>query len=840
MTDNVRPGGTERPHLLIPTAPRSEPYRRRGSGGPRTHLYGVGDRRAHAANLRHGLEVALAASRAQATSWPEELRPFGLILSVEGWPGDFALALDRLDLKNWGVELLAVLPAKAPNPESAAVFVPYERVDLFFRRFDAYATELNRWGNPKNQALAANIRQLSLAALPQLWTDESPFPDDQAPVWWELWLRRTGDELDLLRRLAEEHNWVIASRYVGFVGRTVAAVRAPAVQLATSLGSRLPIAEIRSPRLVQSPTELSPEVQVEWVASLVDRVRPAPASAPAVCLLDTGIYHHTLFRGSLAREDVHHVVGLDGVDRDGHGTMLGGLALFGDLTDSLTAPTEIRLTHRLESVKFLPDQGDNPSETYATVTAAAAAAPEIANPRRRRVYSIACSAPDNHQGGAPTSWSATIDALAFGTDIAIQPSGLELLTDPNPQASRLLIVAAGNVRDGYGLDYLPICDASSVEDPGQAWNALTVGAYTDLVDVPGGPGYAGYRPIAAQGDLSPFSRTSLGFDGKWPIKPDVLLEGGNIIASRRGTNVEWPNSVSLTTTSIDEFKGEPLAAVNATSAATAQAARLAAAASAKYPLLWPETLRGLLVHAAEWTEPMVAAFDAAPSTSQRRRLVRRYGFGVPTMDRVLASASSAVTIISQSTIRPFVRVRNETHLREMNFHELPWPKAELETLGETLIRLRVTLSYFVEPNPSSRGWRGRYAYPSHMLRFDLKRPLESTEAFQLRMNDLAQVEEGGGDPGHGTEIAWVFGPQARNVGSLHSDEWTGTARDLADCGLVGVCPVGGWWKQNNRHERTDIPVRYSLILSLRAPEIGIDLWTPIANQIGIQIPIEGW
>jgi hypothetical protein len=28
------------------------------------------------------------------------------------------------------------------------------------------------------------------------------------------------------------------------------------------------------------------------------------------------------------------------------------------------------------------------------------------------------------------------------------------------------------------------------------------------------------------------------------------------------------------------------------------------------------------------------------------------------------------------------------------------------------VRLRVTLSYFVEPNPASRGWQGRYRYAS--------------------------------------------------------------------------------------------------------------------------------
>ncbi|HEY0229430.1 MAG TPA: hypothetical protein VGC05_24200 [Mycobacterium sp.] len=50
--------------------------------------------------------------------------------------------------------------------------------------------------------------------------------------------------------------------------------------------------------------------------------------------------------------------------------------------------------------------------------------------------------------------------------------------------------------------------------------------------------------------------------------------------------------------------------------------------------------------------------------------------------------------------------------------------------------------------------------------------------------------------------------------------------------------VGGWWKNNNRSDRRDVPVRYSLILSLRTAEQDIDLYTPIATQLGVPIATE--
>ena len=442
--------------------------------------------------------------------------------------------------------------------------------------------------------------------------------------------------------------------------------------------------------------------------------------------------------------------------------------------------------------------------------------------------------------GRPTLWSATVDALAFGTDVETGDDSLELLAEPDPQASRLFVIASGNVRrDNWRRDFLDECDISSVEDPGQSFNALTVGAYTELRDVPEHPDFAGYSPLAPPGELSPFSRTSRLFDNKkWPVKPDIVLEGGNLLVSPDGTTFDLHDVVMMTTTSHREALGRPLTSANATSAAAAQAARMAAAASSIYPGLWAETLRGLLVHSAEWTDPMVEAVTSAPTKNQKLQVARRYGFGVPTLPRVLHSASSAVTLISQTDILPFQQEGSTAKLREMHLHDLPWPREQLLDLGGTPVRMRVTLSYFIEPNPSSRGWRGRYVYPSHGLRFDIRRPGEMTAEFQRRLNKLAEVEEGQTTRATSPNPDWVIGPDQRHKGSLHADLWQGAAAELADSGLLGVYPVGGWWKNNNRQDRNEIRVRYGLLVSLFTPETHIDLYTPIAAQIEIPIEIE--
>ena len=72
---------------------------------------------------------------------------------------------------------------------------------------------------------------------------------------------------------------------------------------------------------------------------------------------------------------------------------------------------------------------------------------------------------------------------------------------------------------------------------------------------------------------------------------------------------------------------------------------------------------------------------------------------------------------------------------------------------------------------------------------------------------------------------WLFAP-----GQLG-----GTGADLAEWGVVAVHPIGGWWTYNKRRDRTDLPVRYGLLLSLRSREQGVDLYAPIAAQIALPV-----
>ena len=190
-----------------------------------------------------------------------------------------------------------------------------------------------------------------------------------------------------------------------------------------------------------------------------------------------------------------------------------------------------------------------------------------------------------------------------------------------PAAARLIVVSAGNVSpQDYSAAYRDACDASVVEDPAHAWNALTVGAHTELVDGPTDPAFDGWTVLGADGDISPLSRTSLLFSHRsWPLKPDICMEGGKVLHD--GADGFDDRHPVLSLRAADNRGDSALGSTHATSAATAQASRLGALAMVAYPDYWPETIRGLLVRASpdqrhRSTAPSPPANCELPAISQ--------------------------------------------------------------------------------------------------------------------------------------------------------------------------------------------------------------------------------
>lgn len=261
---------------------------------------------------------------------------------------------------------------------------------------------------------------------------------------------------------------------------------------------------------------------------------------------------------------------------------------------------------------------------------------------------------------------------------------------------------------------------------------------------------------------------------------------------------------------------------------------MAAKLMTAYPQLSPETIRALIVHSAIWTENMRQKYlpaNKTPTKNDYVNLIRHCGWGVPDIEIAKWSASNSLTLIVEDTIHPYKKEKGEkVKTRNMNLHSLPWPKEELEALGATPIQMRVTLSYFIEPNPSARGTTSKFHYPSCRLRFDVRRPLEPTKDFLARVN-AAAISEEDEQQVNPKDSDWKLGEQNRHKGSLHQDIWEGTAADLASRGFLAVYPAMGCWRTRPRLERYNLPVRYSLIVSIRTPKTGVNIYKAVAQQV---------
>lgn len=829
----------KRRHLVLETTSEAKPYTAHKPKGSRKPALPDLDRAQHG----RALNTQLQELRPMATAAKERQEEIGLEagLGIQiqflSRP-DADLAFDKLasEAKHKGIELLSIQEVDG-KAVVANVFVPDGQLQHFETLVVDYLNEKKTVAGVArdNKKLLNTIGSIRASALSGLWTDAPELlpADLDEQFWWEVWLRRAkgdaGYYLHDFRRIAAMAECQVSDAVVEFPERSVVVMYGSQRQLAQSVMVLNCVAELRRAKDTAAFfVGLTIPEQRQWAADLVGRLRIPPDTndVPRVCLLDSGVNRaHPLLEPLMDQADLHTVNAAWGAhDQANHGTGLAGLVAYGDLHEHLASNELVQIGHRLESVKLTPNQGANAGDDkhHARLFIDAVTRPETHFGGRKRVFTSAVTATDYRDFGRPSAWSSTVDALASDS----------LGEGAFP---RLFVLSAGNTVDpNHWMQYPASLAVNQIHDPGQSWNALTVGAFSSKVNV-NAPNAAAFTPIAPGGALSPFTTTSSQWTNKaWPLKPDVVFEGGN--AATDGVVADNFESLELLTTN-----NQPLTRLfwttNATSAASALCARMAAQIMAAYPQFRPETVRALIVSSAEWTEAMLQMFPAqgAQRTKQENlALIKHCGWGVPDLDRALWSAGNSLSLVLEDQLNPYVKDGSTIKTREMNFHALPWPLEQLEALQDTQVEMRVTLSYFIEPNPSARGSTSKYHYPSHRLRFAVRRPLESVENFQARIN-AATVREEEGRLTAPADPEWLLGEGLRHRGSLHHDIWRGSAADLASRGFIGVYPANGWWRTRQAQERYGLPARYSLIVSIHTPGVDVDLYTPIEQIIATQV-----
>lgn len=809
-------------NLFVPNSKESLPYKSQGGGGKSSRI--------ERNNVDHGrylLEQIQKFQEEGSKIYTSE----GMNLTFTA-QNDVGFPYQSLEDKKTNIEIMNVRRSEENKTVSVTVFVPTKGKEVIPKKIGKYQSgEKDPKGNLKHRTLIEPLSGISLSKIEDLWLDKAEMPDNNCVIWCEVWFSTTfvedvGNLNEKIHEFALLHQIEVDERKINFPSRVVKLVRANREQLEKFIYAGFRVAELRvAPQAVSFFTTQERHEQQGWIDELLVRLKIADDSITSVCILDTGLDgNHPLIRPLLVSESSLQSCfsATNSQDRVGHGTQMAGLAGYFDLKEALEHSGDIQIYHKLESVKILPDKVASEPELYGDITKQAVYNAEVENPDYNRVFCMAITTPEGKEtSGVPSSWSGSLDMITSGAE--------------DNGAKRLFFVSAGNVQTNEfsSSNYPDVNLEHGIESPAQAWNVVTVGAYTRDI-FPKYDRLKGYESLADVDELSPYSSTSDQWK-TWPIKPEILLDGGNILKNNSGDFTESDDLSLLTTqTQVPINAKSHFSSIWGTSSATAQAANLAGRLLAEYPQAWPETIRGLLIHSARWTEKMKEQFLVDSGKKAYEKLLRVCGYGVPSLERARDCANNYVNLIVQDELQPFHKKakKNECTFYQMNFHKLPWPKEAL--MGLDKATLRVTLSYFIEPSPGEVGWDDKYRYASSSLKFDLKKATETDEDFKKRVNKGYNEADGRESKG-GHD--WVIGVNQRDKGSIHSDFMTMTGADLSECDSIAILPKGGWWKSRPQQNKFNNKIRYSLIVSLETGEEDVDLYTPIVTQISNLIEI---
>jgi len=808
----------QKDHFVNYWAPNTHsPFQSRQGGGSKITHY------------RHTQAHGLSLQRQYNQSWQEfesqkqhyrqvhqiEQEEDGILLAFKSSEG-LLLTLDRFDLISKGIELRSV--KMSGEQQIATVYIPDRSRSHFLKAIEKFTRETKQQGS----SLFYLVEEIQSASVEALWTEPFPLPENKDEKFpWEVWLTRDEDEntFEPLFKFCQKNELFYYESPVYLNDRTVILISASIREMEAAIFLVPNLSELRKASSINSDfIEMQRLDAKEFIEDLSDRVEVSQ-SGVLVSLFDTGIKaNHPLIMPFLEEE---HIKVIDGSwssrDNYNHGTLMAGVALYGDLSPTLLDQTPIKVNFELESVKIFNQISPEPQFIPINTQIAFDL---TSDDDYQRIYVMSLTQNQTNLG-LPTSQSALIDKHTFGTN----------------GKSKLMIVPTGNRQEGLGeikLDYLDAVDNYQAEEPAQSWNALTVGGYTELTSV-SDPNFRGAQILADRGELSANSKVSTLWDQKkWPIKPDIVMESGNYISLNNEINSIDDLSILSTSGRINTL----LQSINGTSAASAKAAGVCAHILSKNPDFRAETIKALVVHTAEWTDKMLEKFDLAANKSSKEHLLRTYGYGVPNLTNAMHSATNSVTLIIEDEIVPYAaKEKNQKQqINEWKVHDLPWPTDLLLELGSTEVKVTVTLCYFIEPHASRRGFMSRYKYDSHGLRYKMKAPGESDEDFRVRVN--LKESEGESSRTQGDDYQWFFGPRIRSHTTCQKDIWQGSAASLADKNQIGVYPVGGWWKEMGKKEREKglygMSTHYSLIVTIETEEEDIDLYSEIKNVIDIE------
>lgn len=319
-----------------------------------------------------------------------------------------------------------------------------------------------------------------------------------------------------------------------------------------------------------------------------------------------------------------------------HGTMVAGLAAYGDFEEALRSGSPLPQPVRLFGARVLEPVGGNPRDTrfpselpvHRVIEDAIRA---LNRDHGVRVFNLSVTEREAYEGPHVAVWTEVLDALVRELNIVI------VVAAGNVPVSLVSGEVFGGLHALHDYPAYSLDPRSRLAEPAVAANVLTVGsaARSGAAATPSGESQVDSHAVAEADQVSPFSRTGPGALST-AVKPDLVDYGGNYVWS--GLNQLEPENPGVSTVSLhSDGSGRLFRCASGTSFAAPRVAHIAAALWSRYENASANLIRALIGLAAGPSQAILDQFEGDEA-------LRVTGYGRPALELAVDSSANRVVM----------------------------------------------------------------------------------------------------------------------------------------------------------------------------------------------------
>ncbi|MCG7343691.1 S8 family peptidase [Sporosarcina sp. ACRSL] len=479
-------------------------------------------------------------------------------------------------------------------------------------------------------------------------------------------------------------------------------------------------------------------------------VSPPDDESVGVLVIDSGITsNHPLLEKAVGDEENFQEVEKELQDKVGHGTAVGGVALYGDIKQRINEGI-FQPSNWLFSAKVMYGVEDLRGNFYPVYDEEKLfenqlnmAVRSFLNNESYRIKVVNLSFGNANESLMDKN-NRQFPLAALLDELAYEYEDVVFVVSAGNSDPRMIYDELEEIIENYP-NYLVESDYFRIINPATSALSLTVGSIAQEVTIQeqsmDGHKSILHIPIAQHLESSPFTRTGFGINGM--VKPEVVHYGGNMILKKEFGRINEDNGGKLPLLSNNPT--EKLFNFSyGTSFSAPMITHILGQIANEYPDKSANYLKNLLLQSTEMIK--IDGFNGT-DTNKEKSLLKVRGYGLPSYDRAISSLDNRVLLLDEGVIG----------LDKVQVYSFDLPQLFFETKGYK--RISVALTF----DPITRMTRGD-SYLGNRMQFKLYHSInQNVIAEKFAEYDFSDDEAVIGELDK-YEIEFNPGPTIRNSG----------------------------------------------------------------------------